>query len=647
MNTELLSSSHAVVSPASPEATRWTSGLWAERREVCREQIVPMLWEIMEGTSRTHYLQNFRIAAGLAEGRHRGAPFNDGDFYKCLEAICALLGSADEEWRAVWEARVAEAVEIIAAAQRADGYLHTKVLIAERNGTPGPKPFEVPTDFELYNMGHLFTAACAYFRATGKKELLRVARRAADYLDGVFQSPDPALLKSSVCPSHYMGLVELYRVTGERRYLELAERLIEWRHIVPEGGDDNQDRIPFKEQRIAAGHAVRANYLFAGAADVFLETGDEALWESLQSLWADIVDHKLYVTGGCGALYDGASPDGSEAQETITRVHQSYGRAYQLPNQTAHNETCAAIGNVLWNWRMFLATGEAKYVDLVEHTLFNAVLCGATLDGTLYSYTNPLRFLQDKPVPLRYGGGARAPFVSSFCCPPNLARIVAEVHQYAYAESEGAVWVNLYGSSVFCRENLRLRQETEYPWDGAVRILVELAPESEFSLKLRIPGWVKQPSLRVNDEPVDAELTAGSYAEVRRVWSSGDIIQLDLPMVPQVVEGHPLIEETRHQIALTRGPLVYCLESPELPEGVGVSDVRVRADSPWAVEYGESWMVLEGEGTYVPRREWAGLYREFSVPESVSIRVRMIPYFAWNNRGESEMTVWVPFTIGL
>lgn len=647
MTTHLLSSPHAAVSPAAPDAAVWTSGLWAERREVCRNQIVPMLWDIMEGTSRTHYLQNFRIAAGLAEGRHRGAPFNDGDFYKCLEAICALLGSADEEWRVLWEARLADAVEIIAAAQRADGYLHTKVLIAERNGTPGPKPFEVPTDFEMYNMGHLFTAACAYFRATGKSELLHVARRAADYLDTMFQAPDPALLRSSVCPSHYMGLVELYRVTLEKRYLDLAERLIEWRHIVDDGGDDNQDRIPFKEQRIAAGHAVRANYLFAGAADVFLETGDAALWASLQSLWADIVDHKLYVTGGCGALYDGASPDGSEAQETITRVHQSYGRAYQLPNQTAHNETCAAIGNVLWNWRMFLATGEAKYVDLVEHTLFNAVLCGATLDGTLYSYTNPLRFLKDKPVPLRYGGGARAPFVSSFCCPPNLARIVAEAHQYAYAESEDAVWVNLYGSNVFNGAQIRLRQETDYPWDGLIRILVEKAPEGEFTLKLRLPGWVQAPRLRVHGEEWEGDLKPGSYVEIRRVWRTGDAIGLQLPMPTRIVEGHPLIEETCQQIALTRGPLVYCLESPELPDGIGVSDIRLRADAEWTPTAEASWVTLEGEGSYVPHREWTGLYRDFAPEKPVPVPVRLIPYFAWNNRGETEMTVWVPFTLGL
>lgn len=656
MSTKATLSPYAKVRPVRLPDVRWTQGFWAERFAVCREVIVPDLWELMEGTTRTHYLQNFRIAAGLAEGRHRGAPFNDGDFYKCLEAICAVVQFEKENGlSSPWAARLDESIEIIARAQREDGYLHTKVQIPALNGTPGPQPFEVPTDFEMYNMGHLFTAACLHHRVTGQTNFLAVATRCADFLCEAFAEPHPQMLRCAVCPSHYMGLVELYRTTGETRYLDLARNLIEWRHMVPDGGDDNQDRIAFKAQRIAAGHAVRANYLFAGAADVFLENGDEALWHSLKALWTDVVEHKLYLTGGCGALYDGASPDASEAQETITRVHQSYGRAYQLPNQTAHNETCAAIGSVLWNWRMFLATGEARYVDVLESTLLNGVLCGATLDGTLYSYTNPLRFLKTQPVPLRYGGGARAPFVSSFCCPPNLARTVAQSHAYAYAQSEGAVWVNLYGSSVLHTELggdvLELAQETNYPWDGNVQIRINQCPATVFALHLRIPNWAKNASVCINGEPFGAEVTPGTYLPISREWKAGDRLELDLPMEPVWIESHPLIEETRHQVALTRGPLVYCLESPDLPHDVTVGEVRLRPDTPLELRFDAPWPgfgVLEGEAVRDAEAQWSGqLYREFKAPGTATMRVRLIPYFAWNNRGESEMSVWMPFTFGM
>jgi DUF1680 family protein len=648
MNSSLTTSPHACVQSIALNEVRWTHGFWAERFELCRYGIVPHLWELMKGTSPTHYLQNFRIAAGLEEGRHRGAPFNDGDFYKWLEAACAVLDVAPDP---EWEARIEEAIALIAQAQRADGYLHTKVLIAERNGTPDLKPWPEPTDFEMYNMGHLFTAACVHHRVTGRTSLLEVARKTADFLDKTFQHPTPQMMRCAVCPSHYMGLVELYRTTGETRYLELAERLIELRNLIPDGTDDNQDRIPFKQQRVAAGHAVRANYLYAGATDVFLETGDGTLWEPLESIWADVVKHKLYITGGCGALYDGASPDGVKEEQTITRVHQAYGRNYQLPNQAAYNETCANIGSVLWNWRMFRATDEARFMDVLELTLFNSVLCGATLDGTLFSYTNPLRALEKKPALLRYGGGVRAPFVSSFCCPPNLARTLAQMHSYAYAKSEETIWVNLYGSSTLqtevAGEVVNLTQETDYPWGGSIKLKMNECGDAPFVLKLRIPGWAQDASVRLNDAQIDETPASGSYFQIRRTWKPGDVIELNLPMSPQLIEAHPLVEEVLNQVAVQRGPLVYCIESPDLPQDVRISDVclstSIRFTPRFDTELLGGVVVLEGEATARTRSQWnSGLYRAFTPSPTRPFRARFIPYFVWGNRGEPEMTVWLP-----
>ena len=361
------------------------------------------MWDIMKGTKYKPYLEHFRIAAGLSEGGYHGAKFNDGDFYKWMEAVCALQAVyPDPEW----ERRLDEIIEIIGKVQRPDGYLHTPVLVAVHNGDTDAKPFMDRFNFEMYNMGHLMTAACLHHQVTGKSNFLAVARKVAAFLDEAYRNPTPEQAEHAICPSHYMGIFDLYRATAEPRYLELAERLIRMRDLVKNGGDDNQDRMPFVKQNEAVGHAVRGTYLYAGIADLCAEKDHPEFRASLDLIWNNLVEKKLYVTGGCGALYDGASPDGSRNQDSITRVHQAFGRNYQLPNTTAYNETCANIGNVLWNWRMFLLSGEAKYIDVLELTLYNAVLSGVSLSGTDYFYTNPLRYQFNEPLKLRW---SRAP----------------------------------------------------------------------------------------------------------------------------------------------------------------------------------------------------------------------------------------------
>lgn len=636
------------VEPVRLSEVKWTGGFWAQRYATCRDRMIPSMWEIMKDTKYKPFLEHFRIAAGLSEGDYHGAQWNDGDFYKWMEAVCATQAvERDPEW----DQRLDNIIRVIGKVQRADGYIHTPVLVAARNGDAGAQPFADRFNFEMYNMGHLMTTACLHHQVTGKDAFLAIARKAADFLENAFRNPSPEHARHAVCPSHYMGIIELYRTTGEHRYLQLAKRLIRMRDLVIDGGDDNQDRIPFALQTEAVGHAVRATYLYAGIADLYAETGEETLRTPLDAIWRNVVEKKMYITGACGALYDGASPDGSKNQGTITRVHQAFGRNYQLPNATAHNETCANIGNVMWNWRMFLVSGEAKYVDVIERALHNSVLAGVGLNGTDYFYTNPLRVMNDAPVQLRWSR-TRVPFVTSFCCPPNVVRTIAKAGGYAYGKSDNTVWVNLYGSSTLDTTladggHVRVEQRTDYPWNGDIRLKVIDCDFKLSRINLRIPGWAKAATLKVNGTPVDVALTPGSYAVIERTWRPGMAIELSLDMPPQLIECHPLVEETRNHVAVKRGPVVYCLESIDLPKGISPANVRVPSDVKWKPRYDgdllEGVTVLEGNLVVRNSGDWQGnLYREYKHSAAILVSATLIPYYAWSNRGPSEMTVWLP-----
>lgn len=640
-------SPHAAVQPVSLDAVRWTGGFWSDRLESVRKRSIPVMWEIMKGTKYKPFYQNFLVAAGDAKGDFHGAQWNDGDFYKFLEAVSGVNATThDPELEAILNKSIAA----IGKAQRADGYIHTPVLIRRRHGDQDAKPFQERQNFEMYNMGHLITAACLHHRVTGRDEFLNIARKTADFLCETFRKPTPELARNSVCPSHYIGMVEIYRVTGEPRYLELAKKFLDMRNLASNGDDDNQDRIPFLQQRESMGHAVRANYLYAGAADLYLETGDQQLWEPLEAIWKNAVEKKMYITGGCGALYDGASPDGSADQSTIARVHQAYGRNYQLPNVTAHNETCAAIGSVLWNWRMFRATGEARYVDVLELALYNAVLSGISLDGTSYFYVNPLRQVEPLPTKLRWSR-QRVPFITSYCCPPNVLRTIAEVGDYAYSKTNDAIWINLYGSNRLAAtlgsHPVKLLQESNFPWDGRVQITIDESPATEFSLKLRIPGWADEATIQVNGSASSAKIKPGSYAQLRRIWKAGDVVEIQFPMPVRLIEANPLVEETRNQVAIKRGPIVYCLESPDLPQGVRVQHVTIRSGAKLSAEHDADLLngvtVIEGQVVAKSSGDWDGkLYRTLGDGPEREIKARFIPYYAWANRGQSEMSVWIP-----
>lgn len=640
-------SDYAVVRPVGFDEVRWTDGFWADRVKVCHEESVPAMWDLMKGHKYKPFLEHFMIAAGLSEGDHHGAKWNDGDFYKWLEAAIATVAVTND---LQLEEAIDQSIEVIGQAQSPDGYIHTPVLIAQRNGDETVKPFQDRHAFEMYNMGHLMITGCLHYRVTGKSTLLDISKKAADYLIETFSDPTPEQARNAICPSHYMGAVELYRTTDDSRYLDLAKTFLAMRNLVTDGGDDNQDRIPFVQQREAVGHAVRENYLCAGAADLYAETGDPDLLLPLESIWENMVHKKMYITGACGALYDGASPDGSKDQEHITRVHQAYGRNYQLPNTTAHNETCANIANLMWSWRMFQLTGDAKYIDVLELALYNSILSGVSLSGTEYFYVNPLRVVDPLPTDLRYPR-TRQPFFVSFCCPPNLLRTIAELSGYAYSKSENALWLNLYGANKLSTEllgkPLQVSQETTYPWSGTVKLQIKACPEQEFAINLRIPGWADDATFKVNDEQHEIENTEKGYFQLRRKWRVGDRVEVDFPMPAKMMQANPLVEETTNQIAIQRGPVVYCLESIDLPAGVEIERVVVPQTMQLRERYDADFLqgvtLLEGKALVKRDSKWGNeLYREAVPQNTEEMKLRLIPYFTWANRGPSEMSVWLP-----
>ncbi|RZJ19058.1 MAG: glycoside hydrolase family 127 protein, partial [Acinetobacter sp.] len=478
-------------------------------------------------------------------------------------------------------------------------------------------------------------------------------KKATEYLYKFYKTASPTLARNAICPSHYMGVIEMYRTTKEPRYLELAKHLIAIKGKIDDGTDDNQDRIPFLTQTKATGHAVRASYLYAGVADLYAETGNDSLMKSLNLMWADVNSHKMYVTGGLGSLYDGTSPDGTSYNPTeVQKIHQAFGRDYQLPNFTAHNETCANIGNVLWNWRMLQLTGDAKYADVMELALHNSVLSGISLNGKNFIYTNPLAQSDNLPFKQRWSKD-RVPYISlSNCCPPNVVRTIAEVSTYAYSVSDKGIWFNLYGGNKVNTKladgaKISLSEVTNYPWDGNIKVTVNETAGKAYSMFFRIPGWTSNASIFVNGKIVEIKTKPGTYAEVHRIWKVGDVVELTLPMEAQLIESNPLVEENRNQVAVKRGPVVYCLESNDFA-GKNIFNVVIPSSivlkaTPITID-GAQMMSLEGSAKLRTKTDWTNtLYHPISKTNETAT-IKLIPYFAWGNRGHSEMSVWLPLS---
>ena len=629
------------------DQVRWTHGFWADRFALARNAVIPHVWDVMQLPGNAAYYGNLRIAAGLEKGEFHGAKWSDADVYKWLEAVAHVYSLTHDKKLDQW---MDEVIDVIGKAQAPDGYISTHIQLRD-NVRWGQKGFG-----ELHNMGHLMTTACIHYRATGKPNLLRIATKLADYLYALFRPRPAELANLGAAPSNIMGAVELYRTTGDARYLELARIFLDIHGSVPGGTDHVQTRTPFRQEQEAVGHAVSAMFLYNGAADVYAETGDTTIWETLDRLWQNVAGRRMAVTGALGPLHHGSSHRPPNSSQTDL-VQEAFGLIYQLPSRTAHNETCGVILNGMWNWRMLALTGDVKYADLMETAFYN-MLAGVGIEGKSFFYTNPLARHGDELPLLWLDTAKRWPSTvergrpRSFCCPASVVRALPSIHEYAYSVSEKAVWLNLYGSNTLDTElpggeRLRLKQESDYPWDGAVKITVGAAPATEHSLMLRIPAWAPGSALKVNGRVSEQPVEPGKYAELRRKWSRGDTVELQLAMQPRLVEANPFVEEARNQVAVMRGPLVYCLESPDLPAGVRITEValpsRIELKPRFDAKLLGGVAVLEGQAVRRAAANWGdALYRTLRPAPKQPIEIKLIPYYAWANRGISHMTVWMP-----
>ena len=663
--TDMSRSKQAKMQNLPMGATQWTGGFWSDRFSMLSTTGIWDMWKTWntpwetldaEGKHGSNGFRNFEVAAGTVKGKHHGPPFHDGDMYKWLEA-CAAVYAVTKDPKV--DALMDKFIEQVALAQRADGYIHTPVVISERNqgidshatgenaagieiGKDQKHAFASRLNFETYNLGHLMTAGIIHKRATGKTSLFDCGKKAADFLYNFLTNDAAELSRNAICPSHYMGAAEMYRETGDEKYLTLAKGLIAIRDSVTNGEDHNQDRHKFRDQYEAMGHAVRANYLYAGVADLYAETGEEQLMKNLSAIWDDIVNHKIYIMGGCGALYDGVSPDGTTYnQPSIQQIHQAYGRQFQLPQEAAHNEICAQIGMMLYSWRMFQTTVDPKYVDNIENELYNGILSGISLDGKSFFYTEALRRTKEFPYVMRWPKH-RQHYISCFCCPPNTLRTLCEAQEYAYSINKDTLWVNLYGQNSLKTKDLEIEQETNYPWDGHIKLTVKKAKTLR-SIRMHIPGWSTDITLKLNGEPILAKDLRQS-----RKWKKGDVIELDLPMKARLIEANPLVEEAKNQIAVMRGPIVYCLEGQDIEGDHRINDIALPADIRFTEKKmtisGHEMIVLEGYAQLVNQDSWSNeqLYRELRSISKRQVKIRLIPYYAWDNRGIDDMSLWLP-----
>jgi uncharacterized protein len=631
------------VQPVPFTAVHLTDVFWAPRIETNRQVSIPSAFQQCELTGR---VDNFQRAARALRGepltntRPPGYPFDDTDLYKVIEGASYVLSvRPDPKLDAYVDGMIAK----IAAAQEPDGYLYTTRTINPESPHrwAGKERWELERDdsHELYNLGHLFEAAVAHYQATGKRTLLDVAIKSANLLTDTF---GPG--KKSIWPGHQiteMGLTKMYRATGNERYLSLAKFLLDERG--PDGGGKtnprgltyNQAQQPVVDQSEAVGHAVRATYMYSGMADVAAMTGDESYVKAVDAIWNDVVSRKLYITGGIGARGGG----------------EAFGGPYELPNMTAYNETCAAIGNDYWNHRLFLLHADARYIDVMERTLYNGLISGVSLDGKSFFYPNPLE---------SNGQHARSEWFGVACCPGNITRFLASVPGYVYAQQGSTLYVNLFAASTadvtMDGRRVRVAQQTRYPWDGAVKIIVTPDRARDFTIKVRVPGWARNEPVpgdlyrfmdtssepvvvKVNGAPAPLALDRG-YVTVTRRWRAGDVIDLALPMPVRRVVAHDRVEADRDRVALQRGPIVFAAEWPDHAKG-RVRNLVLPDSAALNSQFRSD--LLNGVQTVTAKAYGLAMGAQGKPIRSDETLVA-IPYSAWANRGRGEMIVWIART---
>ncbi len=626
----LARSPYAKLRSVPVHAVTITSGFWGARRETNVDKSIPSMEKLLESNGR---MDNFLRLVGKSTAPQRGPVFSDSDVYKWTEAVGFALQSGNRpELRALTDNIIKEVV----AVQEPSGYLNTYYV--QDRAKQRMEPEVQRWGHELYNLGHLLQGAIAYYRATGDRTLLDAGIR---FVDGyLLPNFGPSADKKPILSGHpeiEMALIELFRTTGDKRHLELAGYILQGdaRIKLPQRGYVYHfSGIPFTSRTHLEGHAVRAMYACCGATDYYLETGDQTYWKTLDTLWDDLVIDQMYVTGGVGARSSG----------------EAFGDPFELPNFTAYGESCAAIGNMMWNWRMLAATGEAKYADVMERALYNGINSGMSLDGTLYCYRNPLGF---DPAG---GDQIRNPWYDVTCCPPNLERTFASLPGYFYSTSKDGLYVHLYDNSLLDWHledgtPLKVQQKTQYPWDGMVEIAVAPAKPLDFTFYLRVPAWSDRTQANVNGKPVSGA-AAGQYLAIQRRWSPGDVITAKFDMTPRVLQADERIVDDYGRVAVQRGPLVYCLEQLDQPAGVSLSSVALDL-RPTATQFHEEHRddllggvtVLQHKGAVLEKpASQNALYFRYTpeAPRSREIQLTFIPYYAWANRAGTPMQVWSP-----
>jgi len=609
---------------------------WAPRQETNRRVSIPHMYQMLVDTGRI-------AAFDLNFTRPVPSPivliFGDSDPAKWLEAACyTLITHPDPQLAAL----VDEVADKIISAQQPDGYLNTHFIVAQ----PEMRWKNLRDWHEMYCAGHLMEAAVAHHQATGNPKLLNALARYADHIDRMF-GPRPGQ-RRGYCghPEIELALVRLYHATGERRYLELAKFMVEERgqsnphyydvEAIERGEDPRsfwaktyeycQAHLPIRQQDKVVGHAVRAMYLLCGVADLAHEYDDPTLLETCERLWDNLVHQRMYITGGIGP----------------SRHNEGFTTDYDLPDETAYAETCAAIALILWNHRLLQFAGEGKYADVMEQTLYNGFISGVSLRGDSFFYVNPLA---------SNGSHHRTPWFECPCCPPNVGRILASLGNYLYSTGEGGLWVHFYAQNsartTVDGTEVGLRLESRYPWDGAVKLTITPARPQRFTLHLRIPGWCDRWSLRVNGAAAEARVEHG-YAAIERTWQPGDVVALDLAMPVQPVFAHPYVRQMQGRTALQRGPIVYCLEEVDNPvtplDRISIEPARV---SDFVVEHRPDLLggvtVLRGPAQVISEEGWDShtLYRRNHPSRTVDAEIVAIPYATWDNRAAGEMRVWL------
>jgi DUF1680 family protein len=635
----LAHSPHAKLQNIPVHAVTLHEGFWQSRRTANLRSSIPSMGKLLEAHGR---MDNFLRLTGKSAAPQRGPVYSDSDVYKWLEAVGFTLQTTDDP---ELHKQAAAVIHDIASAQQPDGYLNSYFVDSHAPERMTPKTQQ--WGHELYCIGHLLQGGTSYYRAAGDRALLDSGIRFVNdfllptYGPGADQKP---LLSGH--PEIELALVELYRMTGDQRHLALAEYILRGDQRIPLKPGESTYHFcgtPFTSRTHLEGHAVRAMYACCGATDYYLESGDENYWQTLQTLWNDLVSHQMYITGGVGARSDG----------------EAFGDPYELPNAQAYGESCAAIGNMMWNWRLLAATADARYADVIERALYNGINSGMSLDGSLYCYRNPLAFDPDS------GEKIRNPWYDTTCCPPNLERTFASLPGYFYSAAPDGFYIHLFHNSTLDWHladgtPIQIVQKTNYPWQGTVDIEISLASPTEFALYVRVPAWSVRSSATLNNHVIPSVAgnlsenhTAGTYLKIARRWSTADTLHLDFDMSPQLLASNSRVIENNNRVALQRGPLVYCLEQLDQPNGTNLADVAIPASALQKPQFTESFdknlldgitvLHLEAATLQTPTSQ-RGLYfpASSSPVKSTKAPLTFIPYYAWANRTPSQMQVWTP-----